>query len=92
VRFSIAIREAFDQVYDGQHTGRWDYTQLMKTEKTHIGTLVEMWLQREFAFDDGEELDYTTRSAVRTSTRNGRAISTSGRSRLRCTREVTSSP
>lgn len=30
----------------------------MKTEKTHIGTLVELWLQREFAFADSEELDY----------------------------------
>ncbi|RQW84066.1 restriction endonuclease [Micromonospora globispora] len=58
VRTGYAIREALDQIYDGQRTGRWDFTQLMKTEKTHIGTLVEIWLQREFGFDDGEELDY----------------------------------
>ncbi|MEU4557472.1 NaeI family type II restriction endonuclease [Actinoplanes sp. NPDC023936] len=58
VRTGYAIREALDQIYDGQRTGRWDYTQLLKTEKTHVGTLVEIWLQREFGFDDGEDLDY----------------------------------
>jgi len=57
-RTAYVIREAFDQAYDGQRTGRWDFSQLMKTEKTHIGTLVEMWLQREFLFDDGADLDY----------------------------------
>ncbi|MCZ7424817.1 NaeI family type II restriction endonuclease [Micromonospora sp. WMMA1949] len=58
VRTGYAIREALDQIYDGQRTGRWDYTQLLKTEKTHVGTLVEIWLQREFRFDDGQDLDY----------------------------------
>lgn len=58
-RTAFVLREAFDQAYDGLRTGRWDYSQLMKTEKTHIGTLVEMWLQREFLFEDGDELDYT---------------------------------
>jgi hypothetical protein len=57
-RTGYAIREALDQIYDGQRTGRWDYTQLLKTEKTHVGTLVEIWLQREFQFSDGIELDY----------------------------------
>ena len=59
VRTAYALRESFDQIYDGQRTGRWEYTQLMKTEKTHLGTLVEIWLQREFEFDDGDELDYS---------------------------------
>jgi hypothetical protein len=58
VRTGYAIREALDQIYDGQRTGRWDYTQLLKTEKTHVGTLVEIWLQREFGFADGDDLDY----------------------------------
>lgn len=58
VRTGYAIREALDQIYDGRRTGRWDFTQLMKTEKTHIGTLVEIWLQREFRFADGDDLDY----------------------------------
>jgi hypothetical protein len=59
VRTAYALRESFDQIYDGQRTGRWDYSQLMKTEKTHLGTLVEIWLQREFMFKDGNELDYS---------------------------------
>lgn len=58
-RVSYALREALDQVYDGRRTGRWDFTQLSKTEKTHIGTLVEIWFQREFEFDDGAELDFS---------------------------------
>ncbi len=33
------LRDTLDQIYDGQHTGRWDYNQLYKTEKTHVGTL-----------------------------------------------------
>lgn len=53
-RFAVAIRQALDPVYDGQRAGRWEYSQLMKTEKTHIGTLVEMWFQREFGFEDGD--------------------------------------
>lgn len=63
VRTGYAIREALDQIYDGQRTGRWDYTQLHKTEKTHVGTLVEIWLQREFGFADGDELDYSIAGA-----------------------------
>ncbi|GAA1072687.1 hypothetical protein GCM10009642_03220 [Nocardiopsis metallicus] len=43
---------------DGQHTGRYRWDQLLKTEKTHFGTLVEINLQREFDFPGGEELDY----------------------------------
>jgi Restriction endonuclease NaeI len=58
IRTGYAIREALDQIYDGQNTGRWDYTQLLKTEKTHVGTLVEIKLQREFGFADGDDLDY----------------------------------
>ncbi|WP_082789455.1 NaeI family type II restriction endonuclease [Tsukamurella pseudospumae] len=56
--FALCIRFAFDQILDGQRTGRWDVTQLSKTEKTHIGTLVEIWLQREFQFEDGHHLDF----------------------------------
>ncbi|WP_406048229.1 NaeI family type II restriction endonuclease [Kribbella sp. NBC_00889] len=59
IRAGYAIREAFDQIYDGQRTGRWDYRQLMKTEKTHLGTLVEIAFQREFEFADGDDLDYS---------------------------------
>ncbi|GAA4516581.1 hypothetical protein GCM10023096_32510 [Nonomuraea ferruginea] len=43
---------------DGQHTGRFRWEELHKTEKTHCGTLVEINLQREFGFEGGEVLDY----------------------------------
>ncbi|MGV0780457.1 NaeI family type II restriction endonuclease [Mycolicibacterium sp. XJ775] len=57
-RVAAVLRDTFDQLYDGQHTGRWNFEQLHKTEKTHMGTLVEINLHREFGFDDGEETDY----------------------------------
>ncbi len=52
------LRDTLDQLYDGQHTGRWNYDQLHKTEKTHMGTLVEINLHRRFGFDDGNVTDY----------------------------------
>ena len=58
MRVANVIRETFDQLLDGQRTGRWDYRDLRKTEKTHMGTLVEINLHREFDFDDGRAMDY----------------------------------
>ncbi len=58
VRFARTLRRTFDQIYDGRNTGRFRWDQLRKTEKTHFGSLVEINLQREFAFDDGLSLDY----------------------------------
>lgn len=57
-RIGRVIRETVDQLLDGQRTGRWDYRELRKTEKTHMGTLIEINLHREFEFDDGEKMDY----------------------------------
>lgn len=57
-RFANVLRMTYDQLYDGQRTGRWNYDQLHKTEKTHMGTLVEINLHREFGFADGDETDY----------------------------------
>ena len=56
--FGGVIRDTFDQIYDGQRTGRWDPSQLNKTEKTHIGTLIQINLQKEFEIPDGAQLDY----------------------------------
>ena len=56
--FAEVLRETFDQLYDGQHTGRWNFDQLYKTEKTHMGTLVEINLHRKFDFEDGIDMDY----------------------------------
>lgn len=53
-----AIRRSFDQVYDGQHTGRFHVAQLSKTEKTNTGSLVEIWLARLLGLADGRSLDF----------------------------------
>lgn len=58
LRFARTLRRTFDQIYDGRNTGRFRWEQLRKTEKTHFGSLVEINLQREFAFADGVQLDY----------------------------------
>lgn len=59
-RFASVFRATFDQLYDGQHTGRYCWDQLYKTEKTHFGTLIEINLRREFGdiLGDGDLLDY----------------------------------
>jgi hypothetical protein len=57
-RIAAVLRDTLDQLYDGQHTGRWRFEQLHKTEKTHMGTLVEINLHREFDFADGDVTDY----------------------------------
>ena len=57
-RTGAAIRRTFDLLLDGQHTGRFRWDQLHKTEKTHCGTLIEINLQREFSFEDGDSMDY----------------------------------
>lgn len=57
-RLGKVFRRTYDQLYDGQHTGRYSVDQLFKTEKTHFGTLIEINMQREFRIQDGEVLDY----------------------------------
>jgi hypothetical protein len=58
-RTGAAIRGALDMLLDGQHTGRYRWDQLHKTEKTHAGTLVEIALARTLRLADGTTLDYT---------------------------------
>jgi predicted transcriptional regulator len=54
-----AVRGALDMLLDGQHTGRYRWDQLCKTEKTHAGTLVEIGIQRRLRLADGASLDYS---------------------------------
>jgi hypothetical protein len=58
VRVGRVLRRTYDMLLDGQHTGRYRWDQLYKTEKTHFGTLVEINLQREFGFADGKAMDF----------------------------------
>jgi len=57
-RTARVLRRTYDMLLDGQHTGRYQWDQLYKTEKTHFGTLVEINLQREFGFADGVAMDF----------------------------------
>jgi hypothetical protein len=60
-RVARVLRRTYDMLLDGQHTGRYRWDQLYKTEKTHFGTLVEINLQREFGFADGTAMDFAIR-------------------------------
>jgi Restriction endonuclease NaeI len=57
-RTAKVLRRTYDMLLDGQHTGRYRWDQLHKTEKTHFGTLVEINLQREFGLADGDAMDF----------------------------------
>lgn len=52
-----AIRKSFDEVIDGPRTGRFRIEQLEKTEKTYIGTKVEIVLRAELELQRGHVLD-----------------------------------
>ena len=57
-RFRWALRDSLDELLDGQRTGRWAYQHLSKTEKTYLGTAVEVNLTKEFEFLNGVDLDW----------------------------------
>ncbi|MET9447284.1 NaeI family type II restriction endonuclease [Streptomyces cinerochromogenes] len=57
-RFSSVLRQALDEVLDGQRTGRYDVNTLEKTEKTYLGTKVEIVCRAAFDLPFGREMDY----------------------------------
>lgn len=57
-RFGEVFRQSIDEVLDGQRTGRYDIKQLAKTEKTYLGTKVEIVCQAAFEFERGRHMDY----------------------------------
>ncbi|MBP2582391.1 hypothetical protein J3A78_002869 [Streptomyces sp. PvR006] len=59
-RFRQALRTAIDEVLDGKRTGRYSIADLRKTEKTYIGTKVEIVLQDTFDIPPGPQkgMDY----------------------------------
>ncbi len=57
-RFGSAIRQSFDEVFDGQRTGRYRLDQLSKVEKSYIGTKIEIVVQAEFGLERGRRMDY----------------------------------
>lgn len=59
-RFGSAFRQSFDEVLDGQRTGRFDINaeNVTKTEKTYLGTKVEIVVRSTFELPKGERMDY----------------------------------
>src|SRR6266567_2220772 len=58
--FGQVLRQSFDEVLDGQRTGRFDVDELEKTEKTYIGTKVEIVCRAAFGIRKGApgRMDY----------------------------------
>ncbi|MER8044295.1 NaeI family type II restriction endonuclease [Streptomyces sp. NPDC094032] len=54
----VSIRQAIDEVLDGQRTGRYDIDDLEKTEKTYLGTKVEIIIRSAFGLQRGQRMDY----------------------------------
>jgi Restriction endonuclease NaeI len=55
--FAKAIRQALDEVIDGGRTGRWAIVQLEKTEKTYIGTKIEILVRTALELPREKPLD-----------------------------------
>jgi hypothetical protein len=49
--FGHVVRKSIDEVLDGPRTGRWDYEQLEKTEKTYVGTKLEIIARTELGLE-----------------------------------------
>jgi hypothetical protein len=55
--YGKAIRQSIDEVLDGPRTGRWDFLHLEKTEKTYVGTKVEIVARTALGLEPGPNLD-----------------------------------
>lgn len=63
-RIGDVLRRSFDEVLDGQRTGRFLYEDLANSEKTYVGTKVEILLRDEFDLPRGpapKRLDFGVR-------------------------------
>ncbi|MFI1307631.1 NaeI family type II restriction endonuclease [Streptomyces sioyaensis] len=56
--FASLLRQSIDEVLDGQRTGRFDVKKLDKTEKTYLGTKVEIVARAAFGLGYGRAMDY----------------------------------
>lgn len=59
-KFRESLRTSLNEVLDGRRTGRYSIEDLQKTEKTYIGTKVEIVLQEAFSIQRGQpkKMDY----------------------------------
>jgi hypothetical protein len=58
-RFRWALRDSVDELLDGERTGHWCYQHFGKTEKTHLGTVIEINLAKEFSIPQGKYIDWS---------------------------------
>src|SRR5690349_20771968 len=58
-RFGAVLRQSIDEVLDGQRTGRYDLEALESTEKTYLGTKVEIVARSAFELGRGDYMDYS---------------------------------
>lgn len=56
-KFGQAVRQAIDEVLDGPRTGRCRLAELAKTEKTYVGTKVEIVVRTSLGLEQGPVLD-----------------------------------
>ncbi|MCX4558298.1 NaeI family type II restriction endonuclease [Streptomyces phaeochromogenes] len=61
-RFGQVLRKSIDEVLDGQRTGRFNIKDLEKTEKTYLGTKVEIITRAEFNLGRGKKMDFSISS------------------------------
>jgi hypothetical protein len=55
--FKGIVQQALDEVIDGPRTGRFSIDQLEKTEKTYVGTKIEIILRSELELEKGDGID-----------------------------------
>lgn len=55
--YGAVVRRSIDEVLDGPRTGRWDFAQLEKTEKTYVGTKLEIVTRTALKLPRGGSLD-----------------------------------
>ncbi|WP_169734127.1 NaeI family type II restriction endonuclease [Hamadaea tsunoensis] len=56
-RFAAVLRRSLDQMYDGQHTGRFSWEQMTRIEKSSLSARIELELMREFSLVSGGRSD-----------------------------------
>ena len=55
--FRALVRQAIDEVVDGPRTGRWELAQLEPTEKTYVGTKIEIIVRAALELERGSVMD-----------------------------------
>ena len=57
VKFPRLLRQAIDEVIDSARSGRFTLDELEKTEKTYLGTKIEILLRNYLGFELGKKMD-----------------------------------